>query len=84
MVNWQITTTTIYCDSVDEEVTVSVYDNGAISCTGYAKYGNPSRDLGGLLRKKSKRLNRTLGCDGPECQRTTRYRDKLFAEEAGK
>jgi hypothetical protein len=84
MVNWQVTTTTIYCDAIDEEVTVLVYKNGAIDCTGYARYGKPGRDSAGLLAKKSRRLNKKLGCDGPECQRTTQYRDKLFAEEVDK
>lgn len=82
MVNWQITTTTIYCDAVDDEVTVLVYGDGTTKCTGYAKYGNPSQDTGNLLKKRGKKLNKTLECDGPQCHRVTRYRDKLFAEDS--
>lgn len=81
MTNWQITTTTIYCDAIDDEATVLVYGDGTIKCIGYSKYGNPSRDIAKLLKKKSKKLNRTLKCDGPECHRVTDYRDKLFAED---
>ena len=81
MVNWQITTTTIYCDAIDDEVTVLVYRDGTTNCTGYSKYGNPSQDTDNWLKKRGKELNKTLECDGPQCHRVTGYRDKLFAEE---
>ena len=84
MINWQITTTTIYCDAVDDEATVLVYNDGTTKCTGYTKYSNPSREAEILLKKRGKKLNRILKCDGPQCHRVTRYRDKLFAEDSGK
>jgi len=84
MVNWQVTATTIYCDDIDDEVTVLVYGDGTIKCTGYARYGNPDRDTENLLKKKVKELNRTLDCHGPECHRLTQYRDKLFTEDGNK
>ncbi|MFH1662922.1 MAG: hypothetical protein ABH934_03280 [Chloroflexota bacterium] len=84
MANWQITTATIYCDAVDDEATVLVYGNGTIKCIGYSKYGNPGHYIAKLLKKKGKKLNRTLECDGPECHRATSYRDKLFAEDSKK
>ena len=81
MANWQITATTIYCDAVDDEATVLVYGDGTMKCIGYVKYGNSGKEITKLLKKKAKNLNRTLECNGPECQRLTHYRDRLFAEE---
>ena len=82
MVNWQVTATTIYCDAVDDEVTLLVYKDGLAKCTGYKKYGEPSQEIVGLVKRKSKQLQRQLKCEGPECYRLIQYRDKLFAEEA--
>ena len=45
MVNWQITATTIYCDAVDDEVTLLVYTDRSVRCTGYKKYGEPSQEI---------------------------------------
>ena len=84
MVNWQITATTIYCDAVDEEVTLLVYKDWSTKCTGYRKYGKPSKEMLNLLNKKSKQLNRQLGCTGLECPRVTQYKEKLFTGEADK
>lgn len=82
MVNWQVTAATIYCDAVDDEVTLLVYRDESTKCIGYRKYGEPSKEVTKLLQKKSKRLERRLECQGPECSRVIQYRDKLFAEEA--
>ena len=82
MVNWQVTATTIYCDSVDDEVTFMVYKDKAASCIACKTYYEPSTNISKLLAGKSKQLGRKLKCDGPECYRITQYRDKLFAEEA--
>ena len=81
MVNWKVTATTIYCDAVDDEVTIIVNKDGSASCVSFARYGNPDKDIAGLMKKKSQSLNRELRCEGPECSRVTGYRDKLFAEE---
>ena len=81
MVDWQITTTTIYCDAIDDEATLLVYADGTVKCTGYTKYINPDRDTSKLLDKKSKKLGKTLGCEGMECSRVTAYRDRQFKEE---
>jgi hypothetical protein len=80
MVNWQITATTIYCHSVESEVTILVYKDGSVKCVDYKKYGEQGRDALELA-KRSKRLGRQLKCEGPLCQRALQYRDKLFAEE---
>jgi len=84
MVNWQVTATTIYCDAVDEEVTLLVYKDWSTKGTGYKKHGKPSKEMLNLLEKKSKQLKRRLKCTGPECPKVTQYKEKLFAEEAKK
>ena len=84
MVNWQITAITIYCDAVDDKVTLMVYKDWSTKCSGYRKYGEPSKEILNLLKKKSKRLKRRLECVDPECCRVIQYKEKLFAEEAKK
>jgi hypothetical protein len=83
MANWVITATTIYCDAIDDEVTLIVSSDGTSRCTGYQKYGKPGREITRLMKIKGRRLGRKLGCEGSGCYRVTQYRDKLFAEEAG-
>jgi hypothetical protein len=81
MGDWQLTATTIYCDAVDDDVTIIVYSDWKTRCTGFFKYseesGNPK-----LLAKKSQQLKRSLRCEGPLDSRVTNYRDKLVKEEA--
>lgn len=82
MADWQVTATTIYCDAVDDDVTILVYKDGSIRCTGYKKYvENPDKETAQMLKKKGKRLGRNLKCEGPQDSRVTSYRDKLTAEE---
>ena len=82
MADWQVTATTIYCDAVDNEVTILVYKDGSIRCTGYKKYvENPDKETTQMLKKKGKRLGRNLKCEGPQDSRVTSYRDKLTTEE---
>ena len=82
MVNWRITAKTIYCEAVDDEVTLLVYKDGSARCTGCKKYGEPGEEMVNLVKRKSKQLKRQPKCDGPDCYRIIEYRDKLFAEEA--
>ena len=84
MESWQVTATTIYCDAVDDEVTLLVYKDKSAKCIAYRKYGEPDKEVDGLLKRKSKQLNRLLKCEGPECSRLVKYRDKLFSEECSK
>jgi hypothetical protein len=81
MVDWQITATTMYCDDVDDEVTVIVQKDGSVRCVGFARYDNPGRGTAELMKQKSKQLQRQLRCTGPECRRVIGYRDRLFTEE---
>ncbi|MFC1969754.1 hypothetical protein ACFLVV_00865 [Chloroflexota bacterium] len=84
MVGWQTTETTIYCDAVDDEVTIVVYKDWSVKCTGYEKYGESSGDKTNLLKKRSRQLKRQLKCVGVECDRVVQYKGKLFSQEAGK
>jgi len=84
MVHWQVTATTIYCDAVDDEVTLLVDKDWSAKCTGYQKYGEPSKEMLNLLKRKSEQLKRRLECAGPECSRVTQYKEKLLTEETDK
>jgi len=78
MVDWQVTATTIYCDALDDEVTILVYPDFSVKCTGYTAYGRK----GELEQKKrSKKEDRSIECEGLTCWRVTRYRDKVLTEE---
>lgn len=83
MVDWQITATTIYCNAVDDEVTIMVYKDWTVKCTGFNKYSG-SREASLKLSKKSTKTRRALECQGIDCERVTGYKDKLKAEEAAK
>jgi hypothetical protein len=80
MADWVITATTIHCDAIDDEVTLIVYSDGKSKCTGYKKYSKPDRETARLIKAKSKRSGKKLGCAEPECSRLIQYRDKSLAE----
>jgi hypothetical protein len=81
MTNWMITATTIYCDSVEDEVTLMVKSDGTVQCTGYNRYSKPTRETTRLMKIKSKQADKKLVCEGLECSRVTQYRDRLMAGE---
>ncbi len=82
MTDWQVTATTIYCDAVDDDVTLIVDKDWNVRCTGHKKYAaNLNKDTARMLRQKSRRLARNLRCEGPQDIRVTAYRDRLIAEE---
>jgi hypothetical protein len=82
--SWKITATTIFCDAVDDEVTVLIYSDFSNKCTGYQKYLKPTKEVNNLLKKRGKRLGRDLACRGLDCPSITQYKEKLLAEEADK
>jgi len=82
MADWQVTAATIYCEDVDDEVTVIVQRDGAVRCVGFTRYGKLNKDTARMMEQKSRQLQRRLECTGPECRRVTDYRDRLLAEEA--
>jgi hypothetical protein len=80
-VSWSVTATTIYCEAVDDEVTLLVYKNGTSQCASSKKYINPDKTTARKLKEKNKKLGCELRCEGESCSRHRQYRDKLFAEE---
>jgi hypothetical protein len=78
----ELTAKTIYCDAVDDDVTIMVYKDWRTKCTGYEKYGEGlNKETAKMLEKKAGRLGRNLGCEGPLDHRVTDYRDRLVAED---
>jgi hypothetical protein len=65
MVDWELTATTIYCETVDDEVTLLVSADGACRCTG---------------REKHARSGTASGCTAVQCDVMVRYREKLLGE----
>jgi hypothetical protein len=78
---WQVTAKTIYCDAVDDEVTVLVYKDFSVHCTGYKKYNHPSDFTSSLIKKKERLLRRILKCEGEQCPRVIGYKEKIQVEE---
>ena len=82
MVDWQITATTIYCDAVDDDVTLIVDKDWNVVCTGFKKYSEKlDKATMKTLKQKSRQLGRVLSCEGPLDLRVTNYRDKLKSQE---
>lgn len=82
MADWQVTATTVYCDAVDDDVTIMVYRDWSTRCTGYKKYVESlDKETAKILERKAKRLGRKLGCEGPLDHRVTGYREILAAQE---
>ncbi len=74
MVNWQITATTVRCDVVGEDVTLIVYKDWSVKCTGFTKYGKASDSVNNRNRPNNM-------CEGTDCRLAQQYRQKLQAEE---
>jgi hypothetical protein len=81
MTDWQITAKTIFCDAVDDEVTVIVQRDGSTTCTGFKKYTQPNDITRKLAAQKSKRLKRPIKCESEPCSRTNQYKENIMAEE---
>ena len=80
MVDWEITVTTVYCNSIDEEVTLVVNEDGAWRCTGQQRYDQPGKDAARLLKRKSKMTGKSLNCLGKKCPAAKGYWDGLLSE----
>jgi hypothetical protein len=81
--DWQITAKTIYCDAVDDEVTVLINKDFSVRCTGFKKYNQPNDITLGIIKKKTGRLKRPLKCEGEQCPRVIGYKEKIVSEETG-
>lgn len=81
MVDWEITATTVFCNSIDDEVTIMVYKDFSVKCTGFVKYARGNPDAVKLLKQKSKKAGRNVECTGLDCNCIAQYKNKLSAEE---
>ena len=81
MTDWQITAKTIYCDAVDDEVTVLVHPDGTTHCTGSSKYTAPNSITLRIIREKRRRLKHPIKCEGLSCSLVRQYKEKILAEE---
>ncbi|MGD0779716.1 MAG: hypothetical protein ABR954_02895 [Dehalococcoidales bacterium] len=78
MVDWEVTATTIFCDDVDDEVTIIVNQNGTVKCTGSRKYSSDNKNALKELKKKSQQMGKTLVCKDAACLKLPKYRDELL------
>jgi len=81
MVDWEITATTIFCESVDDEVTLIVTQDGKVKCTGQQKYAKSGKETARTMKKKSRQLGRQISCEGVGCARVTQYWDGLLGKK---
>lgn len=82
MVDWQVTATTVNCECVADEVTILVYKDGTVKCTGYNKYVSQATEK--MIKTRKKQLGCDFKCEGPECRQMIEYRDRLFREDSAK
>jgi hypothetical protein len=82
MSNWQITAKTIFCEAVEDEVTVIVYKDQKVHCTGFKKYTEPNDITRKLVKEKSRRLQRSIQCEGEGCSRVVAYKATVLSQEA--
>ncbi len=76
--DWQLTATTIYCDAVDDDVTIMIYQDCSARCIGYRKYvENLNKETAKILKREARRLSRNLGCEGLLDHGVTDYTDRL-------
>jgi hypothetical protein len=80
MADWVLTATTIYCDAVDDEVTLLAYKDGTLKCTGYDKYGKPGKETARGIKIRSQQSGKQLECAGLQCHRLIQYRDKSLVD----
>ncbi len=76
MADWQITATTIYCEEVDDEVTLLIYGDGTSKCTGHEKYAGTDKKTAKNIKEKGRASGKQPGCRGDECQHIVEYRRK--------
>jgi hypothetical protein len=78
MPDWKLTATTVFCEEINDEVTIMVYKDGKTRCTGYDAFSKNA------LKSSGGKAKNTVGCSGPVCSRVAAYKDKLFYEESSK
>jgi hypothetical protein len=83
MADWVMTATTIYCDAVEEEVTLMIDKDGTSRCTGCNKFKEPTGEIARQISARCKQYGKELECEGLECYRVVEYRERLLAEDGG-
>ncbi len=76
MIDWELTATTVYCESVGDEVTLLVTADGTCRCTGRQKYAGPGEETS----KKGRRPGKPA-CAPTECAIMVQYREKVFGDK---
>ena len=79
--NWQTTIITIWCDHVNNFVTIVVDADWASKCTWYLRY-KQSIGIDRTLKGGNEVKLKIQECVGPECHMLIDYRDKLIKEES--
>lgn len=83
MTEWVMTATTIYCEAVEEEVTLMINRDGTARCTSHRKFAEATGEAARQINARAKRYGKKLACEGLECRRITEYRERLLASEGG-
>ncbi len=81
MTDWQITAKTIFCEAVDDEVTILVQKSGVTRCTGCRKYDQPNDITRTLVKEKTRKFKGTIKCEGENCPRVSSYKKQILAEK---
>jgi hypothetical protein len=81
MVDWDVTATTILCESVNDEVTIIVNGDGTAKCSGLQKYDLSNKEIKKALKQKSKTAGKELKCVGADCAVVKQHRDKIMGEK---
>ncbi|MBN1191509.1 MAG: hypothetical protein JXA46_17265 [Dehalococcoidales bacterium] len=81
MSDWKITAKTIFCNAVDDEVTLLLHRNGDIHCTGFKKYNEPNEITLALIKSKTSLSKKPIKCEGEGCPRVVGYKEQIIAEE---
>ena len=82
VLEWQLTESTLDCDDVGTVVTITVYCDGSMKCTGHKKYTeNLTKRRAKELKLRGKELGKELKCKGPDCSRMLDYKNFVFSGE---
>ena len=81
MVDWQVTAITIYCDAINDEVTIMVYKDWSVKCTGCVDCNEVTGKRASLAKKGNEASKKQTRCLGHECERVIQYREGLRLQE---
>jgi hypothetical protein len=81
MVDWEVTATTIFCDSVRDEVTIIIKEDGSVKCSGRLKYNTQIKKNKNSSKKMSKADSNQIVCLGVDCVTVKQQRAKVLGEK---